>query len=117
MRRTYTMISPLHIEFQKCKSQNKQHSQYKIHHLFSPCKPPACSKTTTHHSNNVDTLFYNLRELRSRFYSPLSNPTVCPRKEVKLQTSCHSYKSKVTIYKYRNNCFTNWFLLSQDNYL
>ena len=36
-------------------SQNKQHSQYKIHHLFSPCKPPTFSKSTTHHSSNVDT--------------------------------------------------------------
>ena len=36
-------------------SQNKQHSQYKIHYLFSPCKPPTFSKSTTHHSSNVDT--------------------------------------------------------------
>ena len=59
---------------------------------FSLHANPACSKTTTHHSSNVDTLFYNLRELRSR--SPFSNPNVCPqREEGKLQTSCHSYKN------------------------
>ena len=59
---------------------------------FSLHANPACSKTTTHHSSNVDTLFYNLRELRSR--SPFSNPNVCPhREEGKLQTSCHSYKT------------------------
>ena len=82
-------------------SQNKQHSQYKKHHLFCPCKPLAWSKTTTHHSSNLDTHFYNLRELRSRFYSPFSNPNVCLWKEEgKLQTSCHSCKSEVTITHY-----------------
>ena len=82
-------------------SQNKQHFQYKKHHLFSPRKPLTWSKTTTYHSSNLDTQFYNLRELRSRFYSPFSNPNVCPQKEKgKLQTSCHSCKSEVTITHY-----------------
>ena len=47
------------------------------------------------------TLFYNLRELRSRSYSPFSNPSVCPRKEeCKLQIGCHSCKREMNIAHY-----------------
>ena len=32
---------------------NKKHSQYMyLNHLITPCKPPACSNTTTHHKTN-----------------------------------------------------------------
>ena len=30
---------------------NKHHNM-NLNHLITPCKPPACSNTTTHHKNN-----------------------------------------------------------------
>ena len=69
------------------------YSIFSLHasHLLGPKQQPT-------------TLFYNLRELRSRSYSPFSNPNVCPRKEkCKLQTSCHSCKREMTIAHYYDN--------------
>ena len=69
------------------------YSTFSLHasHLLAPKQQPT-------------TLFYNLRELRSKSYSPFSNPSVCPRKEeCKLQTSCHFCKREMTITHYYDN--------------
>jgi len=69
------------------------YSTFSLHasHLLAPKQQPT-------------TLFYNLRELRSRSYSPFSNPSVCPwKEECKLQTSCHSCKREMTIAHYYDN--------------
>ena len=71
---------------------HKTNNTPNIFHLFSPWLAPKQQPTT---------LFYNLRELRSRSYSLFSNPSVCPRKEeCKLQTSYHSCKREMTIAHY-----------------
>ena len=69
------------IEFYKCLNQikyylshliNNTHSHLQkmkktpnisLHHIITPCKPPACSNTTTHHKNNFQHHKYKVLQV------------------------------------------------------
>ena len=91
--RNWQQIEQQYVYIHKTNNTPTIYSTFSLHasHLLAPKQQPT-------------TLFYNLRELRSRYYSPFSNPSVCPQKEeCKLQTSCHSCKREMTIAHYYDN--------------